>query len=48
LLLASQKGGAGKSTLARAFAVASLRAGIRTALIDADPSRLGEEVGPAT
>jgi chromosome partitioning protein len=37
LLLASQKGGAGKSTLARAFAVAALRGGIRTALIDADP-----------
>jgi chromosome partitioning protein len=37
LLLASQKGGAGKSTLARAFAVAALRNGLRTALIDADP-----------
>lgn len=33
----SQKGGAGKSTLARAFAVAGLMDGRRAAIIDADP-----------
>jgi chromosome partitioning protein len=37
IAILSQKGGAGKSTLARAFAVAGLMDGQRTAIIDADP-----------
>lgn len=37
IAILSQKGGAGKSTLARAFAIAGLMDGQRTAIIDADP-----------
>lgn len=39
LAIASQKGGAGKSTLARALAVMALRDGIPTAIIDTDPQK---------
>ncbi|MBF0332656.1 MAG: ParA family protein [Alphaproteobacteria bacterium] len=37
IAILSQKGGAGKSTLARALAVAALEDGRRSAIIDADP-----------
>lgn len=39
LTIASQKGGAGKTTLARILAPTLARRGLRTACIDADPNR---------